>query len=62
MPNVEAAEEMERELLKLSDRASRLSAISSRETRHRWNRIWSNINSAIVGCREISGSSATVEK
>lgn len=55
--NDEEAAEIERELMKLSERASRLSGLTSRSTRHRWNRVWSNINSAIVGCREIIGAS-----
>lgn len=58
MTNELEAERMERELAALSNRASQLSSRTSRLTRHRWNRIWSNINSAIVGCREILGATA----
>ncbi len=54
--NTEEAAEIESELAKLSERASKMSSRTIRETRHRWNRVWSNINSAIVGCREIGSA------
>lgn len=52
--NAQEAAEIESELMKLHERASQMSSRTTRETRHGWNRVGSNISSAIVGCREIS--------